>query len=144
MSLGDADPLPFDAEFQRFRVTERGITHRPARRDPRGPSLTCPTCGHRPTHAGEHSRHRLDLATTWLYPHPNRPSQLVERAHCARCQPHQRIATLDCLLCGDGPLLVGALTELDADGLPPAPAQAWLTARGWRLRPRPICPRHPR
>lgn len=132
--IGAAEPLPFDAEFNQFAGPKSRV---------RAETLACPTCGHRPTGTGERRRQRLDLAITWLYPHPTRPNRLVERAHCARCQPHQRLATLDCARCGDGPLLVGELSEFGADGLPAAPVRAWLLGRGWRLDPRPLCPRHP-
>jgi hypothetical protein len=102
----------------------------------------CPTCGNEPVSAGERWRQRQDLAITWLYPDPASELRVVERVHCSACQPHQRVATVVCELCGDGPLLAGDLAAAVTDDRPPALVRTWLAENGWQVSPRLLCPDH--
>jgi DNA invertase Pin-like site-specific DNA recombinase len=101
----------------------------------------CPSCGNEPTLVRERVRHRQDLAMTWLYPDPRCPGRVLERRHCAACQPHDRVAGVECALCADGPMLADRLAERGADA---DPVRAWLAAHGWRDRPGLglVCARH--
>jgi DNA invertase Pin-like site-specific DNA recombinase len=103
----------------------------------------CPTCGNDPVSAGERWRQRQDLAITWLYPDPASELRVVKRVHCSACQPHQRVATVVCQLCGDGPLLAGDLAAGATDELPPAVVRPWLVNQGWQVSPELLCPDHP-
>jgi DNA invertase Pin-like site-specific DNA recombinase len=102
----------------------------------------CPSCGNEPSLARERVRHRQDLEMTWLYPNPHDPGRVLERRHCAACQPHDLVAGVECGLCADGPMLAGWLAERGADA---DPVRAWLAAHGWRDRPGLglVCARHP-
>lgn len=104
--------------------------------------MRCPSCGNEPTAARERVRHRQDLAMTWLYPDPHHPGRVLQRRHCAACQPHQQVASIECALCADGPMLAGQLAQPNADA---DPVQTWLTTHGWQNRPRLglVCARHP-
>ena len=103
----------------------------------------CPTCGNEPVSAGDRWRQRQDLAITWLYPDPASELRVAERVHCSACQPHQRVATVVCELCGDGPLLAGDLAAGATDDLPLAVVRTWLVNKGWQVSPRLLCPDHP-
>jgi DNA invertase Pin-like site-specific DNA recombinase len=103
----------------------------------------CPTCGNEPVSAGERWRQRQDLAITWLYPDPASELRVVEQVHCSVCQPHQRVATVVCQLCGDGPLLAGDLAAEATDELAPAVVRTWLVNKGWQVSPELLCPDHP-
>ena len=86
---------------------------------------------------------RADLAVTWLCSDPARPGQVLTRRHCRRCQPHGPVLDLACAMCGDGPILAGALATAAIDaGPPPKPVQQWLAADGWQLTPELLCPDH--
>ncbi|TWE11113.1 recombinase family protein [Prauserella muralis] len=90
----------------------------------------CPSCG---ADAGRSARdrwqQRQDLAITWLYPDPQQPDTVIERHHCAACQPHEHVTVLECPVCGDGPLLAG---ELAGQTAPPVePVRVWLVEHGW-------------
>lgn len=102
----------------------------------------CPSCGNQPILARERVRHRQDLAMTWLYPDPRHPDRVLERRHCAVCQPRDHVAGVECGLCADGPILAGRLAERGADA---DPVRAWLVGHGWRERPGLglVCARHP-
>lgn len=90
----------------------------------------CPSCG---ADAGRSARdrwqQRQDLAITWLYPDPQQPDTVIERHHCAACQPHEHVTVLECPVCGDGPLLAGELAG--QAGAPADPVRAWLVEHGW-------------
>jgi len=73
--------------------------------------LACTTCGHRPLSLRDLHRYRQDLLEPWLYLDQDRPGEVVERHHCARCQPHDSASALACAVCGDGPLLAGELAD---------------------------------
>jgi len=106
-------------------------------------SRACPGCGHEPRTREEATTQRADLAVTWLCADPNRPGQVLTRRHCRRCQPHGPVVDLACVVCGDGPILAGALATAAIDaGTPPEPVQQWLAADGWRLIPELLCPDH--
>jgi hypothetical protein len=106
-------------------------------------ALACPTCGYEPVSAGDRWRQRQDLAITWLYPDPASELRVVERVHCSACQPHQRVATVVCELCRDGPLLAGDLAAAATDDLPSAVVRTWLVNKGWQVSPLLLCPDHP-
>lgn len=106
----------------------------------------CPTCGNEPVDARARFQQRQDLAIVWLYPDPLRPGTVVEKRHCAHCQPHQRFQTIVCPLCGDGPMVAGDLAEAMPDpDSPPAPVLGWLAEHGWREDPDDgrVCAEHP-
>jgi hypothetical protein len=104
------------------------------------------TCGHRPLSLRDLHRHRQDLLEPWLYLDPDTPGEVVERHHCARCQPHESVSALACAVCGDGPLLAGELADqMRNERTPPKPARRWLDQRGWREDTRLglVCNTHP-
>lgn len=119
-------------------LQERLVSQRAAMR-----AEACPTCDNQPLDVHSRRRQRHDLAATWLYPDPASQLRVIERVHCAACQPHQRVATVVCELCGDGPLLAGDLAAGATDELPPAVVRTWLVTHGWALSPRLLCPDHP-
>jgi hypothetical protein len=90
---------------------------------------TYPTCGNELASVGERWRQRQDLAITWLYPYPDHtsPPQLVERVHCAACQPHQQVATVVCEPCGEGPRCWQATSPRPS---PMTTHRPW-SGRGW-------------
>ncbi|WP_285487303.1 hypothetical protein [Amycolatopsis taiwanensis] len=105
----------------------------------------CPTCGNEPVEARARWQQRQDLAITWLCPDPQHPSAVVERHHCAQCQPHQHIQAIACPLCGDGPIVAGALADATPDEHTiPAPVRQWLEQHGWSQDPEHamVCPDH--
>ena len=104
----------------------------------------CPACGHEPVDASSLWSQRQDLTVTWLEPDPARPGEIVERRHCAKCQPRQQVASADCIRCGDGPILVGDLADEYTElGVLPEPVGRWLTAHGWTTTGTAlICPDH--
>ncbi len=107
------------------------------------PSRACPSCGHEPTTREEATTQRADLTLTWLGADPHRPGQLLPRQHCHHCQPHGPVVDIACAVCGDGPILAGALATAATDaGTPPKPVQQWLAADGWQLTPELLCPDH--
>lgn len=106
----------------------------PTRFDRTVPATSCPTCDFSPAGQSLRGRLREDLKVTWL--ECDEAGELVDRAHCERCQPRaprHRIADLSCVKCGEGPLLVGRFAAAWADEHRIAPAVAeWLTEHGWR------------
>lgn len=95
------------------------------------PSLCCDQCGQAPADPLQ----QILMSAVWLIPGPDGPTTAC---YCRACPPAGPITDLTCLLCGDGPLLVGDLAA-DPDGALPAAARHWLTATGWRLDG-PVCP----
>ncbi|GAA1105946.1 hypothetical protein GCM10009629_57280 [Pseudonocardia alni] len=93
------------------------------------------TCCPRPRGTG--SLRRAGAWTGRCAPTADRAADRSRRRSRA-CPPAGPITDLTCLLCGDGPLLVGNLAA-DPDDALPAAAQRWLTAAGWRLDG-PVCP----
>jgi hypothetical protein len=93
----------------------------------RGPHA-CPTCGHEPADEHEAEQHRADLAEVWLKPDGH--DGVIEVRHCVACQPHNRISSVDCVLCASGPLLTDHLAAT-AVGDMPAGVQRWLINHGW-------------
>lgn len=123
----DASRAPGSAELAGARVDDAGAR---ATRD----QLACPGCGHRPSHWREIPQHRHDLAITWLYTDPEHPDRVIERRHCAACQPHHHIGLVECAVCGDGSVLAGELAAQTSDQTNPPPSlRRWLHERGWRL-----------
>ncbi|WP_224404022.1 hypothetical protein [Pseudonocardia sp. ICBG1034] len=99
-----------------------------------GPSLCCDRCGQAPADPLQ----QILMSAVWLIPGPDGP---IAARYCRACPPAGPITDLTCLLCGDGPLLVGDLAS-GANGpfdALPAAAQQWLAAAGWRLDG-PVCP----
>jgi hypothetical protein len=110
-----------------------GYTHPPSVPATTVDRLACPTCGHRPFSPRDLHQHRQDLREQWLYPDPDHHGQVLQRRHCAACQPHERVSALACASCGDGPLLAGGLAERVRDErIPPEPVRRWLDEHGWR------------
>jgi DNA invertase Pin-like site-specific DNA recombinase len=142
------DPLrPVPARIRRpdepITGAERRLRDRLVRQRAAMCASACPTCGNEPIEAGDRWRQRQDLAITWLYPNPENTEQVIERHHCAECQPHQQVATVLCAVCGDGPLLVNDLAAYATDDKPPAALRRWLAGQGWLTSPRLLCPDHP-
>jgi hypothetical protein len=82
------------------------------------------------------------LAITWLYPDPQRPGAVIERHHCAACQPHEQVTVLECPRSGDGPMLAGELAGQTES--PPGLVRAWLAEHGWHENKRGlVCGAHP-
>jgi hypothetical protein len=53
------------------------------------------------------------------------------------------VLDIACAVCGDGPILAGALATAAIDGgITPEPVQQWLAADGWQLTPELLCPDH--
>lgn len=107
----------------------------------------CPTCGNEPVQARARWQQRQDLAIVWLYADPDQPGTVIEKHHCAECQPHQHFATVVCPLCGDGPIVAGDLADLMPDeNNPPAAIRGWLAEQGWHDDPDDglVCAEHPR
>jgi hypothetical protein len=69
-----------------------------------------------------------DLATPWLVPADDGSVRIAR--YCARCAPGGTVGEIECVGCGDGPLLAGELAE--ADLLTGAVIDGWLAASGWR------------
>lgn len=106
----------------------------PAHAPGAGPSLCCDRCGQ----AAADPLQQILMSAVWLIPGPDGPTTA---RYCRACPPAGPITDLTCLLCGDGPLLVGELAAGPDEALP-APARTWLTAVGWRLTgpAGPVCP----
>lgn len=122
----------------RWRTRGRAAPYTgPTRFDRTVPATSCPTCDFSPAAQSLRGRLREDLKVMWL--EVDSAGDLVERAHCERCQPRapgHRIADLSCVKCGEGPLLVGSFADAWAEEHKIAPAVAeWLTSRGWREGP---------
>jgi len=133
-------PPSAEPTFSKARSTDgHTLTHA----SPPRTSRACPGCGHEPRTREEATTQRADLAVTWLCTDPARPGQVLTRRHCRRCQPHGPVVDIACAVCGDGPILAGALATAAIDAsTPPEPVQQWLAADGWRLAPELLCPDH--
>lgn len=71
-----------------------------------------------------------DLAVVWLVPDP-RTAQPTAARFCRGCAPAGPVGEVECLECGDGPLLTGTLAHA-ADLVTTAAVDAWLETTGWR------------
>lgn len=100
-------------------------------------SRACPTCGREPVSRPEALQQRADLATVW--PHLD-GNHVHERRHCAGCQPHGGVLSLECTRCADGPLVTGAPS--DTNGQLPPEITTWLIEHHWHTSPELICPRY--
>ncbi|TQC39174.1 recombinase family protein [Rhodococcus sp. WS4] len=109
---------------------------------PASTSRTCPTCGYEPTTRAEAAHQRADLAVAWLHADPDRPGMVISRHHCRHCEPGQPAFDIACSICGDGPILAGALGEQAKNSNLTEPVQRWLTAAGWTVTPDLLCPGH--
>lgn len=142
----DQPSLPIESLAEQAR-RERLIRQRWHRAGPPVRILACPNCGHEPTTRPEALRQREDLAVMWLHQHsPSGP--ITRHQYCANCQPHgSSAAILECVCCGDGPILTGTLAAHIKRHGPhqlPAELRTWLTHHGWRrLELRPLCPHEP-
>lgn len=106
------------------------------------PPSVCPACGTAPETAGDRFQLRRDLTVFWLYADPDHPHGVRVQRHCRHCQPHNRLAVVECARCGQGPMLAGDLAnEMTEDALPELAARR-LTLAGWRTDPDLICPDH--
>jgi DNA invertase Pin-like site-specific DNA recombinase len=117
-------------------AAERELVERLTRQREKMRASRCPSCGNEPMEAQDRWQQRQDLAIVWLYADPDHPGDVVEKNHCAHCQPHQHFATIVCPLCGDGPMLAGDLADLTSDpAKPPEPVRQWLGQQGWHDDP---------
>ncbi|MGW5153459.1 recombinase family protein [Rhodococcus koreensis] len=131
-------------------LNKRAVSHpdKPATADLADPPAVvrapraCPTCGHEPTTRAEAAHQRADLAVTWLHPDPDHLGTVISRSHCRHCEPGQPAFDIACSVCGDGPILAGALAESADNGGLPESVQRWLTDAGWRTTPKLSCPDH--
>ncbi|MHA4853940.1 recombinase family protein [Rhodococcus sp. MSC1_016] len=105
-------------------------------------SRTCPSCGYEPTTRAEAAHQRADLAVTWLHADSNRRGRVISRHHCRHCEPGQPAFAIACSVCGDGPILAGALAEQAKRGNLTEPVRRWLTAAEWIVTPDLLCPGH--
>ncbi|WP_160093653.1 recombinase family protein [Rhodococcus sp. T7] len=105
-------------------------------------SRACSTCGNEPTTRAEAASQRADLAVDWLHPDPDDPETLIVRNHCRHCEPGQLAFDIACTICGDGPILAGALADQAMDGSLSEAVRRWLTTAGWVLTPHLLCPDH--
>jgi DNA invertase Pin-like site-specific DNA recombinase len=105
-------------------------------------SRTCPTCGYEPTTRAEAAHQRADLAVTWLHADAEHRGAVISRHHCRHCEPGQPAFDIACSICGDGPILAGALAEQAKNGTLTEPVQRWLTTAGWTVTPDLLCPGH--
>jgi DNA invertase Pin-like site-specific DNA recombinase len=105
-------------------------------------SRACPSCGHEPGTREEAMQLRADLAVRWLEPDPDNPGAVVEAGHCRTCQPRGPVVNVECVRCGDGPIITGALAEDSAPGSVAYPARRWLVGAGWTTAPDLVCPEH--
>ncbi|OUS94399.1 recombinase [Rhodococcus sp. NCIMB 12038] len=127
------------------RVDIAPITQEILVADPPAPiptSRTCPTCGHEPTTRAEAAHQRADLAVIWLHPDPEHRGAVISRQHCHQCEPGQPAFDVACSVCGDGPILAGALAEKAENGELSEPVQHWLASAGWTVTPDLLCPGH--
>ncbi|MEU2004710.1 recombinase family protein [Rhodococcus sp. NPDC019627] len=106
------------------------------------PSRTCPTCGYEPTTRAEAAHQRADLAVTWLHADPHHRARVISLHHCRHCEPGQPAFDIACSVCGDGPILAGALAEEAKNGNLTEPVRRWLTAAEWAVTPDLLCPGH--
>lgn len=95
--------------------------------------LCCSACGHVPVNPIE----RVEVAMTWLLPETDASQGPVERRFCRSCAPSGPVADVECVRCGDGPLLAGDLAGADVEAT--TLVQGWMSAAGWRLSG-PVCP----
>jgi DNA invertase Pin-like site-specific DNA recombinase len=117
---------------------ESAVVADPPVRTPR----TCPSCGYEPTTRAEAAHQRADLAVTWLHADPHHRGTVISRHHCRHCEPGQPAFAIACSVCGDGPILAGALAEQAKNGTLTEPIQRWLTAAEWTVTPDLLCPGH--
>lgn len=96
----------------------------------------CSSCGHRAVDAGDVGqgwRMRADLEVLWLV---MRARRVQSCRFCLACAPDGLVTDIACVVCGDGPLLVGELAE-------PRYRERvwrWLKTRGWRTGAGLVCP----
>jgi hypothetical protein len=137
---------PATAPLEQQREPQTRLAHPHRRNGQTISSLACPTCGHEPLTRPEALKQREDLTVVWLHQHtPHGP--ITQHQHCSSCQPHDGAALLECVRCGDGPILTGTLAKhLNQHGPHQLPAElhTWLTSSGWQLEPEPLCPHKPR
>jgi hypothetical protein len=86
-------------------------------------ALCCPSCGFVPSRGPQARALRADLGVLWLI---SNDDGLRESRFCQACAPPDLAGEIACVVCADGPLLVG---EFSAQSL-----SAWLTERGWHAR----------
>ena len=87
-------------------------------------AVRCSGCGAGPRDPAE----AADLATVWLIRGTDRT--VVAVRYCRGCAPTGPVGEIECVLCGDGPLLGGDLA--DGDLLTSAAVDEWLATSGWR------------
>ncbi len=105
-------------------------------------SRACPSCGLEPATREEAAALRADLAVLWLHPDPATPGAVVEARHCRACHPRGAVVDVECVRCGDGPIITGTLAHDSTPGSVAYPARRWLVAAGWVTAPELVCPEH--
>jgi Zn ribbon nucleic-acid-binding protein len=100
----------------------------------------CATCGHQPASRVEAMQQVEDLEIVWLE-QDARQGRVCQRQHCFYCQPHDDCTIVECVRCGDGPIITGRLGRTFPSQLPDA-LTAWFTDRGWEFQPELVCPGH--
>lgn len=100
------------------RTGDGRTAHRLAR------ALRCSQCGAHPRDPSQ----AADLATPWLVGEENGAVTLAR--FCAVCAPGGAVGEVECVVCGDGPLLTAELAR--GDLLAGAAVDGWLAETGWR------------
>ena len=89
----------------------------------------CP-CGYRPGNPHEHDDMQADLAVVWWTIAHGR---IRRDRYCHRCAPSAVFASIDCVHCGDGPLVTLNSPILPAGAH--ALVRVGLRESGWRATP---------
>jgi hypothetical protein len=90
----------------------------------------CPACRYRPDGQHEHEDMLADLTVVWwVIAH----GRIRRTRHCCQCAPKDLFASIDCVYCGDGPLVVlmGPSGPAGAHAL----TRTALTTTGWITTP---------
>jgi hypothetical protein len=93
----------------------------------------CPVCRHRPDGRHEHEDMLADLTVVWwVIAH----GRIRRTRYCVRCAPKNVFTSIDCVHCGDGPIVVVKSelpsahavlrTALDTSGWNRTPAGRWV------------------
>lgn len=87
-------------------------------------------CGYRPGNPHEHEDMLADLAVEWwILAH----GRIRRERFCCQCAPHSVFTSIDCMYCGDGPLVSLSCPTLPAGAH--ALIRVGLQASGWCRTP---------